>query len=113
MTPTTTKPMHSDARVAANRTAHRSVQRTASRSAHRGTRSWGRALESLSARHEAFGRRRRLQRELAEYRTSREVDDLLERLRDHQGADAEAMRAQLVRNRIDYAIAQRPLFVGE
>ncbi len=109
MTPTTTKPMHSDARVAANRTA----SRTANRSAHRGARSWGRALESLSARHQAFGRRRQLQRELAEYRTSREVDDLLARLRDYSGADAEAMRAQLVRNRIDYAIAQRPIFVGE
>ena len=71
------------------------------------------ALESLSARQEAFARRRRLQRELAEYRTSREVDDLLERLRDHQGADADAMRDQLVRNRIDYAMAQRPLFIGE
>ena len=104
MTPITTKPMHSDARVAANRSA---------RSAHRGTRSWGRALESLSARQQALARRRRLQRELADYRTSREVDDLLERLRDHQGADADAMRDQLVRNRIDYAMAQRPLFIGE
>ena len=101
MTPTTTTPQHSDPRVSANRTAHR------------GTRSWGRALGSLTARHQAHGRRRRLQRELADYRTAREVDDLLERLRDHQGPDADAMRSQLVRNRIDYANAQRPVFVGE
>ncbi len=81
------------------------------RSAHAGT-SWARAVDALSTRRQAHSRRRQLQRQLADYRTATEVDDLLEMLRHHDGPDVEVMRAQLVSNRRAYAAAQRPVFIA-
>lgn len=33
-------------------------------------------------------------------------------LRHHEGPDADLMRDQLVRNRLDYSVAQRPIFIA-
>lgn len=71
-----------------------------------------RFLESFAARREVRARRRRFQRDLAVYRTDAEVDELLTMLRHHEGPDADLMRDQLVRNRLDYSVAQRPIFIA-
>ncbi len=82
------------------------------RSASRAGTSWARAVDALSTRRQAHSRRRQLQRQLADYRTATEVDDLLEMLRHHDGPDADAMRAQLVSNRRAYFAAQHPHFIA-
>lgn len=82
------------------------------RSGPRAGTSWARAVDALRTRRQAHSRRRQLQRQLADYRTATEVDDLLEMLRHHDGPDADVMRTQLVNNRLAYAAAQRPVFIA-
>lgn len=59
---------------------------------------WRAVRDDLRERREANAHRRDLEQELASYQSQAEVDDLLEAIRDQEGAEADAMRDVLLRN---------------